>query len=50
MRLEYFGRDYFLGNHSCSPIITTVSEAYLCLPALLAMAQTHPPSNHDALF
>lgn len=39
MRLKYFGCDYFPGDHSCSPIITTVSEAYLCLPASPARAQ-----------
>ena len=47
MRLKYLGPDYF---HSCSPIITAVSEAYLCLPASPVMAQTHPPSNYDTLF
>lgn len=49
MRLKYFGRDYFPGNRSRSPIITTVTEAYLCLPALQATAQTHLPSNQPRI-
>lgn len=31
LHLKYFWCDYFLGNHSWNPVISTVSKACLCL-------------------